>query len=57
MNLLRKSLLMVTVMAAALLVAPSQQQRRRIPDDPTSQDGTQFGGLAATNPGLKIRMT
>ena len=58
MNLLRKPLLMVAVMAAALLVAPSlQQERRRIPDDPTSTDGTQFGGLANTNPGLKIRMT
>ena len=58
MNLLRKSLLMVTVMATALLVAPSQQQdRRRIPDDPTSTNGVQFGGLANTNPGLKIRMT
>ena len=60
MNLLRKSLLMVIVMATALLVAPSQQQtggRGRVPADPTSTNGVQFGGLANTNPGLKIRMT
>ena len=58
MNLLRKSLLMVTAMATALLVAPSQQQSRgRVPADPTSTSGVQFGGLANTNPGLKIRMT